>query len=333
MQIFTMRTCLTVIGLAVLATSADSVGIAFAQSAAFTASGRVEGAAPALTIGAAAAGVVNEVFVGEGDHVAAGQMLIKLDCRSTAAEVHAREARLKAAQAAYDRSRNGSRPDEIAVGEAVVGYSQARAEEAQKTLDRTEALKEGVTVTTAHILEVQRDARIAAAQLEEAKARLSLLRAGSREEDVRQAKALMDAAAAELEASRAILDQCFVRAPIDGIVLDVLVSRGQYVSLAVPQPMLHIVPAGPVRVRAEVELRNVPQICQAQSATVSSDGFPNKTVSAHVTSISPAITPPDSALHRESETVSVFLNEAGGAPAMPLGSAVLVHFDACPSKT
>src|SRR6185437_14977529 len=116
------------------------------------------------------------------------------------------------------------------------------AHEADKTLQRTLSLQEGVTVTAARVLEVRRDARIAAAQLTEAHAQLNLLRAGSREEDVRQAKALRDAAAAELDASRARLAQCSVRAPVSGVVLDVLVNRGQFLSLAVPQPLMHIVP-------------------------------------------------------------------------------------------
>ena len=141
-----------------------------------------------MSIGVAASGIVGEVLVREGSRVQAGQVLVKLDCGSLEADVHTREAHLAAAQATYDRFRNGSRPDEIAVGEAVLGYSQARLEEAQKTLQRTLALQEGVTVTTARVLEVERDARIAAAQLEEAQARLSLLKAGSREEDIREAR-------------------------------------------------------------------------------------------------------------------------------------------------
>src|SRR5581483_6783176 len=129
--------------------------------------GRIEGASAPMAIGAGVSGIVSVVPVHEGSRVQAGDVLVKLDCRVTAADLHNREARLAAAQAAFDRARNGPRPDEIAVGEAVVGYSQARAEEAKKTLERTEALQEGVTVSTARVLEVQRDARITTAQLQE----------------------------------------------------------------------------------------------------------------------------------------------------------------------
>ncbi len=137
---------------AVLIASLAFGATALTQNSDFVAPGRVEGAGPALSIGVAAAGIVHEVTVREGSRVRAGETLIKLDCRPTEADFRARNAQLEAAQAAFDRARNGSRPDEIAVGEAVVGYSQARADEAQKALDRTEALKEGVTVTTAHFL-------------------------------------------------------------------------------------------------------------------------------------------------------------------------------------
>lgn len=193
-----------------------------------------------LAIGVAAGGVISDIFVHPGSHVRAGDVLLKLNCQPLEADLRSRQAQLRAAQATFDRVRNGPRPDEIKVGEAVVGYSQARADEAQKTLDRTEALQEGVTVTTARILEVKRDSRIADAQLEEARARLSLLRAGSREEDVRQSEALRDAAAAEVDSTKARLDLCTVHAPVAGTVSDVTSNVGQYVSVAVPQVLMHL---------------------------------------------------------------------------------------------
>ena len=310
---------------------------AFGQSSNLTAAGRVEGAGPIMTIGVAASGTVSELAAHEGDHVRSGQTLVKLDCRPLEADARTREAHLAATQASFDRFRNGSRLDEIAVGEAVVRYSQARAEEAQKTLDRNEALQEGVTVTMARILEVKRDARITAAQLEEARARLSLLRAGSREEDIRQAQALRDAAVADLDAARARLDLCSVRAPVDGVVLDVLVNQGQFLSTAVPQPLLHIVQNGQLRIRAEVELKDAARVCASQTATVSAEAFPNATIHAQVASIGVAVTPrsiatpaPDA---RAKDIVPVILNVERGSPALPIGSTATIRFDPCPPKT
>ena len=310
----------------------------FAQ-AAFTAPGRIEGAGPPLAIGSAAGGIVAGVLVQEGERVRAGQVLVKLDCRPLEAEVQARAAHLAAAQATYDRFRNGPRPDEVAVGEAVVGYSQARADEAKKTLQRAETLQEGVTVTTAHLLEVQRDARIAAAQLEEARSRLNLLRAGSREEDIRSAKELRDAAAADLDTTKARLAQCSIAAPANGTVLDVDANAGQFLSLAVPQPLLHIAPEGPQRVRAEVPLRDYPHLCVGQRATIAAETVPGAATEAQVLLISPAVTarskpaPAGSAPTEPDNVVAVVLTLGNGAPALPIGLPVTVRFAACPSKS
>jgi HlyD family secretion protein len=309
------------------------------QSSTFTAQGRVEGAGPPLSIGAASTGIVSDVLVQEGSRVTAGQLLLKIDCRSQQAEVQARQAQLAAAQATYDRLHNGPRPDEIAVGEAAVGYAQASADEAQKTLQRTLSLQEGVTVTTARILQVKRDARIAAAQLAEARARLSLLRAGSREEDIRDAKALRDAAAAELDGARARLGQCAVYAPVGGIVLDVLVNRGQFVSLAVPQPLIHIAAGGASRVRAEVALSDLPHVCPQQHAMIAVEAPANAAIPAHVASISLEVTRPRMQMTGATlaagaqVVVPVVLKIDGDPPALPLGLPVKVTFAACPPKS
>ncbi len=312
------------------------------QGSDFAAPGRVEGAGPPMSIGVAATGIVSDILVHEGSRVQAGQLLVKLDCAAQEADLRTRQAQLAAAQATSDKFRNGPRPDEIAVGEAVVNFSKARADEAEKALQRTLALQEGVTVTIAHVLEVKRDARIAAAQLAEAQSQLNLLRAGSREEDIRQAAALRAAAAAELDAARARLDQCSVKAPADGVVLDVLVNQGQFLSLAVPQPLLHIMADGQSRVRAEVGLADLPHVCVQQRATVATDAFPHAAIQAQVASISPAVSRKSTgnsagaaprANADENDVVAVVLTVNRGAPALPIGLPVTVHFEACPSKS
>ena len=74
-----------------------------------------------------------------------------------------------------------------------------------------------------------------------------------------------------------------------------------------------------------------------QSATVSSQAFPNASIHAQVVSISPAVNPRSTTTAtqdaRDKDTVAVFLNVERGGPALPIGSAVTVRFDVCPSKT
>jgi multidrug resistance efflux pump len=197
------------------------------------------GRGKAMPLGVAASGVVQKVLVADGAHVEAGQLLLQLDCRPLEAEIRVRAANRAAAQAAYERARNGTRPDEIAIGQANVGVALARAQEAEAAYGRLTALTEGVTVTRAQILQDQRDARVTAAQLEDARKRLALLVAGSRPEDIAEALARRDAAAAGVDEAQAQLDQCSLRAPAAGVV-EMVATPGQFVSAAVPAVLVRL---------------------------------------------------------------------------------------------
>lgn len=192
-----------------------------------------------LSLGVAESGVVGKILVQDGAHVEAGQILMQLDCRPLELEIKARAADRDAAEAGYERTRNGPRPDEIEIGRANVGVAQARSEESEDAYTRLKGLTEGVSVTRAQLLEGRRDARVTAAQLEDSRKRLALLLAGSREEDVAEALARRDAAAAEFEEAEAWLERCTLRAPAPGIV-EVVATLGQFFSTSVPATLLRL---------------------------------------------------------------------------------------------
>ena len=202
------------------------------------------GAARTFPLGIAVRGLVQSVLVAEGAHVEAGQPILQMDCRPLEQEIKVRAADLYAAEAAYERVKNGPRPDEVAIGEANVGVAQARAEEAGDSYARLKALTEGVSVTRVQLLEGRRDARISAAQLNDAQKRLDLLHAGSRREDLQEAQARRDSAAAQLALSQAKLDQCTLRAPAAGVV-ELRATPGQFVSDAVPAVLAILTPDAP----------------------------------------------------------------------------------------
>jgi multidrug efflux pump subunit AcrA (membrane-fusion protein) len=105
------------------------IAIAAAQGPRLTAPGRIQNPAGIMAIGTAASGVVKDVLVHEGSRVHAGDVLAALSCAPLEAEKQLRTAELQAAEAILDRVRHGPRREEIAVAEAVVGYSNARAGE------------------------------------------------------------------------------------------------------------------------------------------------------------------------------------------------------------
>jgi HlyD family secretion protein len=192
-------------------------------------------------LGVAVSGLVAQVLVADGAHVESGAPLVRMDCRPLEQEIRVRAADLAAAEANYQRVKNGPRPDEVAIGEANVGVAQARGEEAADAYARLRALTEGVSVTRAQLLEGRREARVTAAQLNDAQKRLALLRAGSRQEDIDEALAKRDAADAGLALEKARLDQCTVVAPAAGTV-EMLATPGQYVSEYMPTTLVRLTP-------------------------------------------------------------------------------------------
>ena len=120
-----------------------------------------------------------------------------------------------------------------------VYVATARIEAARDALDRANELQVGVSITRAELFLAQRDYRIAEAEYVEAEKRLALLNAGSRAEDIAEAQAKRDTAAALLEEGKAELDQCAVRAPAAGTV-QIVATVGQFVSVLTQAPLVQL---------------------------------------------------------------------------------------------
>ncbi|GAB4114817.1 MAG: efflux RND transporter periplasmic adaptor subunit [Roseiflexaceae bacterium] len=79
-------------------------------------------------------GTVTEILVSEGDQVAAGDIIAKLDGRLLELDVKTAEADVALARAAYEKLLDGSTPAEIAQAEARVARSEAQLEVTKVTI-------------------------------------------------------------------------------------------------------------------------------------------------------------------------------------------------------
>jgi multidrug resistance efflux pump len=308
------------------------VGAADAQprSGPVSAAGRIEGGGDVLSLGTSATGTIAQLLVKAGDHVEAGQHLLRVDCRAIEAEQTARESDLAASEAVFARVTHGSRPEEIAIGEANVNLAEARLREAQKQFDRAQTLHEGVTVTRVQIDQAERDAHMAEAMLQEVRAKLALLKVGSREEDIAEARARRDAANARLEEVTTRLSYCTVDAPISGVILSTRVSAGQLVSAMAPVTLITMVDDRKRRVRAFVSERDVAKVCPGEQVQIAPDGIPGTHFDGVVDSIAPGVSEspydPGQPLFRE-----VVLSISKDTPPTAIGLRVSLQFPGCGS--
>jgi multidrug resistance efflux pump len=202
-------------------------------------------------------------------------------------------------------------------------------QEAEKALQRTQHLREGVTVTRVQIDQALRDARMDAALLDEVRAKLALLKAGSREEDIIEARSRRDAAKARVEEAEARLGS--VDAPTSGLVLSTNVSPGQLVSTLVPVALLTIVDDSKRRARAFVDEGEISKVCLRQPARVTTDTVPGMQMDGIVENVSAAVVENPFANNASRQFRQVLVSVSGDQQQTPIGLRVSVQFPPCVS--
>lgn len=296
-----------------------------APRTAIVAPGRVVRMGNVLSLGSAASGIVADLPVRDGMHVEQGQLLVRIECADLEKELDARKAKLAAVEAVLKRVEHGPPPEELAMEAANVEVADARVEQAEAALKRM--APEGPTTSEAKLDEAKRDARVAVAQREAARAKLSLLRSGSRTEDIAEARFSRDAAEALVGEVSARLSRCSVRAPFAGIVLGTKVTLGQFISAAAPQTLLELIDSDRRGVRAEVDERDAARICLKQGAVVTAESS-GAQVDVVTDGIGETLVPGPGPAHAMRE---VALAPANKSLNWPVGLPVTVKFKACPA--
>lgn len=215
----------------VVAAPPTAAGPAVPAGGAFTAGGYVEVITPGPTVVAArVAGPIASVDVIEGAAVQAGTVLATIDDTVPRQNLAEAAADLALARAHLARLQAGFRPEEIAEAEARADETLARAEFARGEVQRQQQLVQIGAAPERQLLAARSDLAAAEAELVAAEAQLALRRAGTRREDL----AVAGAAVAQAEARHARLawqvEQCVVRAPVAGVVLERFVRVGDHVA-------------------------------------------------------------------------------------------------------
>jgi HlyD family secretion protein len=293
--------------------------------------GRIEGSGDAVSIGASITGIVEKVTVRQGDLVPAGHLLVRIACHDVEAQLAVRVSEHDAAEALHRKLVNGARPEDIDIAQADLTLAEARVSEAQVRVTRSATLFERSAVSQATRDIDERDARVAAAQLDSARLRLRLLKAGTREEEVAEAKARMLAAAHSIEVTKAELAKCEVKSPVAGIVLRKHVSEGELISLFYPKPLITISEIHKYRVRAEVDEHDVPRIKQGQYVEVVVNSSDQSRLKGHVASIAPVmgrrqILTSDPADKSDRDVMEVIVDLESKPEHLPIGLRVSVIF-------
>jgi HlyD family secretion protein len=248
----------------------------------FASNGRVEGASETVDIGAGIDGVIAELRVHEGDQVNAGDVLAVIDRRELKAELSAARAALEAARQSRTRILRGSRIEDRERADAEVTAAQAVVTQAQAQYRRSAQLFADRVVSKAEQDEAQRNLDVARAQLQAAQKRAELVKAPPLPEEAAKADAEVRLAEQRIRVLEQMLEKSFIRAPTSGTVLRTFLHPGETFSTLVPQPIMRLADTSRLRVRAEVDERDVGRIFIGQRVLVRGEGWDGAPVPGRV---------------------------------------------------
>jgi multidrug resistance efflux pump len=277
--------------------------------------GIVEARSQNISIGTALPGVVLEVYGPKkpglspwdslvGHRVKKGDPLFLVDNRQLKAQLKYYEANLDSAQTQLTKLEKQPRKEELDVSKAKVDVAKASLDLQKDLADRARAL-----INTKAFFEEDYRQRtlamdVARKQLEQAKRDLRLTRAGAWEYDKKIAAATVALARAQVEQTRTDLDRVLVRAPVDGVVLQVNVRPGEYVGTPPSQALIVLGAIDrTVHVRVDVDEHDIPRFKVGAPARASVRGNPETTYPLKFVRIEPYVIPKKSLTGDNTERV------------------------------
>ncbi|GAB6088522.1 efflux RND transporter periplasmic adaptor subunit [Spirochaeta dissipatitropha] len=179
-------------------------------------------------------GEVLTVHVSTNQMVEAGDLLFTID--DSVARLQAEQARagVRAAQAQLERAQRGARAQELESARASVEQAREDLQTARSNLERTERLYEAGTIARSQFEEAQNAFRNARTQVENAERSLRIMEEGATSEDLELARANVQSAQKQLELAELQLRYALVRAPVRGLLADVMIEEGSMAGTTTP---------------------------------------------------------------------------------------------------
>lgn len=214
--------------------------------------GIAEGARPEIAVNFETSARVQEVFVREGDRVAAGDRIATLDRREKAILRDLASAKLMHARAELISAQR-SNPEEIEIAKARLNGKLAQQEREHKALERMADLYEQNAVADQKYDDQLAQYQVLTAEIDALEASIRLLETPTTVERLRVLESQVTAAEAELELAQLEIDRCELVAPNDGVIVELNIDPGEMIQLQNKEPAVILVDDSRIRVRAFVE--------------------------------------------------------------------------------
>lgn len=240
-------------------------------------------------------GIIEEIYVDEGDQVGAGAPIARLSERDYGVELRKTRAETEVKQAQLKLLKAGPRPEEIDLARTQVAKAGERLGYARGYLGRYRQLVEQKSISAQLFEEAQEQAAVREKELEEAREQLSLLLAGRRPEEIEALEADIRRLGAHERYLQEQVAALVLVSPIAGVVttprlrekIGENVKKGDLVAEVHELTSVNVEIAVPEKEIAEVQI--------GQKVTLKAQAYPRRSFEGQVVAIAPIATRPTEA--------------------------------------
>jgi HlyD family secretion protein len=290
--------------------------------------GRVEPMSGLIRIAAPVMGIIGEVLVGAGDTVFAGEPLLRLVDHEAQARLAAAEAQVALRRRVRNKESASSAAAARRRAEDAVADGEIAVSEARSFVDKTAVERRAARSSDADVEAARSGLTRAQTRLVQQKAELRRIEADAPLPT--QAEGQLNIARSELLAAQAAIEKMTIRAPIDATILQINARPGELASPSTVQPLVLLGNVSALRVRAEVDERDITKIKLGQSVLVRPAAFRDREIAGTVSLIAPLV---DAGRHNalsqrnmtDVDVVEVLVNLGEPGP-LAVGMKVDVYF-------
>jgi HlyD family secretion protein len=259
---------------------------------------------------------VRRFLVNRGDRVREGQLLAVLEDKDLVAAADESKGLYQQAEAAYETTTGATMPDDFTKATTDVEAARQAYESAKKVYESRQNLLQ----TGALPRKLVDDARLAMVQaqtqFETTQQHLKSLETVGRSEQVKSAKAQVQAAKSHYDGALAQVSYAEVRSPLSGYISDRPLNIGEMASAG--SALFSIVDISRVVARASISLHEAAALKTGSKATLTG---PDGSSTGKVTVVSPAVDP-------STTTVEVWIEAPNPDGQLKAGSTVHIAIDA-----
>ncbi len=179
-------------------------------------------------------GHIDTLYVKEGARVRRGDTLAHVASRQIDAKMQQVTAARSAASAQSRKAQGGAREQQVEMARQVWQKAQAAVEVYKKSYDRVKGLYEKGVVSAQKFDEVDAQYKVALADCAAAEQQYLMAKEGARKEDIAAAAALVNQAGGAVAEVQSYLDDSYLIAPCDGIVMEIYAKVGDLIGTGSP---------------------------------------------------------------------------------------------------